>query len=238
MSNSSNLANTKVKHFYGRRKGHALSSRQDRLLASTLPKYSVNIDADQTADIDTDALFSRKNAPLWLEIGFGKGEHIYAQAEANPNVNFIGCEPFVNGVVGLLDKLSEHKQENIRIYPDDARDVLARLPSGSVERLFLLHPDPWPKNKHEKRRFVSQENLKNMARVMKDGAELRIGTDHFNYARWTMFQMHLTPFFKWDAQSADDWRVRPEDWPETRYQQKALQDGVNSVYLSFNRVDR
>ena len=232
------LASTHGKHFYGRRKGHTLSSRQENLLENVLPKVAVNIPQNHDSSIDIEGLFGRKNAPLWLEIGFGKGEHIATQASWRSDVNIIGCEPYINGVVGLLDRMAEEKQENIRIYPDDARDVLERLPEASVERVFLLHPDPWPKNKHEKRRFVSQENLKILAQVMKDGAELRIGTDHFNYARWTMFQIYQSPFFNWNAQFAEHWRTRPSDWPETRYQQKALKDGVNSVYLSFTRVIR
>ncbi|MCK5041254.1 MAG: tRNA (guanosine(46)-N7)-methyltransferase TrmB, partial [Sphingomonadales bacterium] len=215
-----------------------LSPRQNAMLDTLLPKLAVTIPDAPDAPIDIDALFARKDAPLWLEIGFGKGEHIATQAKWNPEVNLIGCEPFINGVVGLLYIIADEKQENIRIYPDDARDVLEHLPDASVERTFLLHPDPWPKTKHEKRRFVSQENLASLARVMKDGAELRIGTDHSNYARWTMLQLDRSPFFQWNATSADQWRIRPDDWPETRYQQKALKDGVSSVYLSFNRVSR
>lgn len=237
MPNKTGLASTHGKHFFGRRKGHALSPRQKTMMANLLPKITVIIPDGHDANIDTEVLFKRK-APLWLEIGFGKGEHIATQASWHPEVNFIGCEPYINGVVGLLGIINVEKQENIRIYPDDARDVLERLPDASVERIFILHPDPWPKTKHEKRRFVSQENLKALARVMKDGGELRVGTDHLNYARWTMLQIDKAPNFQWNASSASHWRIRPDDWPQTRYQQKALKGGVSPVYLSFNRARR
>ena len=225
-------------HFHGRRKGHSLSARQKALLENSLPKLALTINNSDADEIDLNAVFGRAPSPFWFEIGFGKGEHIAEQAKQNPNVNILGCEPFINGVVGLLDILDKTPLTNVRIYPDDARNVMTRLPDACVDKVFLLHPDPWPKNRHEGRRFISQENLQYLSRIMKDGAELRVGTDQTHYARWVMTQIYKQADFTWCADSIDSWRVRPDNWPETRYQQKATKEGIEPVYLRFKRNHR
>ncbi|MEE8295895.1 MAG: tRNA (guanine(46)-N(7))-methyltransferase TrmB, partial [Sphingomonadales bacterium] len=160
--------------FYGRRKGQTLSQRQRRLLRDILPSVSFQAESTPPGTLNPETLFDFQVKDVWLEIGFGKGEHLSLQAGQNSDIGFIGCEPFINGVAGLVTKIHESRCKNIRIYPDDARHVLSALKSASIGRLFLLHPDPWPKTRHAKRRFVSENNLDGLSRIMKPGAELRI----------------------------------------------------------------
>ena len=222
--------------FFGRRKGKALSGRKQDLLDNFLPTITVPIPAADDAVIDLPALFPRPVDDVWLEIGFGKGEHMAWQAQHHGNVGMIGCEPYLNGVVGLLSHISENKIDNIRVYGDDARHVMWKLPDASIGRLFLLHPDPWPKARHARRRFVNRHNLDDFARIMKDGAELRIGTDHPVYREWTALQLSARSDFEWLAEGPEDWLVRPDDWPETRYEAKALEG--RATYFRFRRLPR
>lgn len=217
--------------FYGRRKGHALSAAQRRLVDGLLPEIAVS----ENGDIDPVTLFPGAEA-FWLEIGFGKGEHLAWQAARNPGIGFIGCEPYINGVAGLLTAIARDGLENIRIFADDVRLLLPRLAPASISRTFLLHPDPWHKWRHAKRRFVNPENLDELARIMAPGADLRISTDDATYCRWTLQQMLARKDFAWAAERADDWRYPPEDWLETRYAAKAQREGRTPVYLSFLRV--
>ncbi|MBK9080544.1 MAG: tRNA (guanosine(46)-N7)-methyltransferase TrmB [Hyphomicrobium sp.] len=172
---------------------------------------------------------------LWLEIGFGGGEHLLWQAEHNPQVTIIGCEPFEDGVVKVLTVLDQTKLSNIRLHMGDARDVLRWLPPASIDRAFILFPDPWPKRKHQKRRLVNRATLDLLARVMKSGAELRFGTDIGDYARSALLAFKAEPRFEWTAQAAADWRVRPDDWPQTRYEAKADREGRRRYYFRFVR---
>lgn len=222
--------------FYGRRKGQKLSARKLRLLDEVLPKVSISPDALTKGAFNPFKLFDFTPKEIWLEIGFGKGEHLAEQAKKNPDVGFIGCEPFINGVAGLVTKIHEEGLRNVRIFPDDARPVMDALPSSSIARAFLLHPDPWPKTRHARRRFVSPENLDRLARLLKPGAEFRIGTDHPVYKTWTMIRMQNRPDFNWIAKRASDWRTQPEDWPDTRYQAKAHAIDVKCAYFTFLRV--
>ncbi len=203
-----------------------------------LPLLAVEIDLQRDQIVDVSTHFSGKFDTHWLEIGFGKGEHLVFQAKANPQTGIIGCDPFINGVVSLLDRVEAEALENVRIYPDDARDLITRLPDACMERIFLIHPDPWPKKRHARRRFVNQENLNELARIMADGAELRIGTDQADYASWVMREMAGRDDFSWMAENASDWRTPPADWPETRYASKALDEGINCVYLRFVRSEQ
>lgn len=216
------------KILYGRRKGPKLSARRQALLRDMLPGL--------TLDLASLGNPEQPERPLWLEIGFGKGEHIAMQAERNPEVTIIGCEPFINGVAALLVTIEEQTLNNISIHPDDARQVLDALPEASLDRAFLLHPDPWPKARHERRRFLSHKNLDKLSRALKVGAELRIQTDHSGYARWAMVQLNDRDDFCWCADGPGDWQRRPDDWPETRYETKARQSGRDRVYLRFERV--
>lgn len=201
------------------------------MLEADLPGLELPADGALTAE----AVFGDAR-PLWLEIGFGRGEHMVAQAVAHPDVGIIGAEPFLDGVVGALGGLREVGVGNVRLHHGDALDVLDRLEPGSLDRAFLLHPDPWPKARHAKRRFVNPGPLALLARAMTPGAELRIGTDHPVYCEWTLMQMQGCAAFEWLAESPADWNTRPADWPPTRYEQKALRAGKEVWYFRFRRV--
>ncbi len=219
---------------YGRRRGRKLSPRQAGLLRDLLPRIAV--DLATPPPLPAPGLFAKPKRALWLEIGFGGGEHLVWQAKANPDVGIIGCEPFEEGVVKVLTAIDEAGLANIRLHMDDARDVLRWLPEASLDRAFVLFPDPWPKTKHRKRRLVNMTTLALLARVMKPGAELRLATDIGDYARTMLLALQASTAFAWTATCADDWRRRPDDWPETRYEQKAVREGRHSTYLSFRRV--
>ncbi len=225
--------------FFGRRKGPALSDRKQGLIDELLPGISVPVDLEQEAapgQLKPADIFSGDARAFWLEIGFGKGEHLAWQAENHSHVGLIGCEPYLNGVAGLLTHIEEEGIDNIRVYGDDARHVLSRLPDASIDRVFLLHPDPWPKRRHARRRFVNPSNLDQIARVLVDNGEFRVGTDHPVYREWTAIQMSLRSDFEWLASTPEDWLVRPQDWPETRYEAKALEG--RATYFRYCRLPR
>lgn len=219
---------------YGRRRGRKLSSRQDRLMRELLPALALPVRDAPPADVAT--LFSKPVREIWLEIGFGGGEHLLWQAQRHPDVGFIGCEPFEDGVVKVLTAVDEMSLANIRLHADDARDVLRWLPASSIARAFVLFPDPWPKARHRKRRLVNEQTLALLARVMKPGGRLRVASDIGDYVRTMLMAFQQRPEFRWLAASPGDWRVRPDDWPETRYEQKAVREGRRSVYLTFERT--
>ncbi len=223
---------------FGRKKGHALSARQQSLIETLLPVLSLSLPGDDSLPLEPASLFADAVKEVWFEVGFGKGEHLAEQARRHPEIGFIGCEPFINGTASLLSLIDEKGLGNIRIHSDDAWDVLARLPEASLGRFFLLHPDPWPKNRHAKRRFVNRETLGRLACLLMDEAELRIGTDHPVYCRWIMQEMNHCPDFDWIAETAADWRSPPSDWPTTRYGKKAKAEGRATAYLSFRRKAR
>ena len=219
---------------YGRRKGKRLSPRKDRLLKELLPALRPGLDAP--APNDLRALFSVPVREVWLEIGFGSGEHLLWQAEQNPEIGFIGCEPFINGVAALLGAVEDRGLKTVRIHDGDARDVLAWLPEGTIARAFILFPDPWPKKRQVKRRLVSPELVAALARVMAPGGELRFASDDADYAGQALLAVIRSGAFRWLAARAADWRTRPADWPETRYERKALSEGRKPVYLSWQRL--
>jgi tRNA (guanine-N7-)-methyltransferase len=217
---------------YGRRKGPKPSVRQERLRESLLPKLTLH----PKAGCDPRTYFSVPVRDIWLEVGFGAGEHLVWHAKKNPAVGIIGAEPYEAGVVKLLSKLDDAEQsaaENIRIHQGDARDILARLPASCLGRIFILFPDPWPKTRHHKRRFIVRETLDALARVMRRGAELRFSTDDAGYLCWTLERLSAHADFGWTAERAADWTTRPSDWPETRYEAKALHGPP--AYLRFLR---
>ncbi|HEX5278854.1 MAG TPA: tRNA (guanosine(46)-N7)-methyltransferase TrmB [Micropepsaceae bacterium] len=172
---------------------------------------------------------------VWLEIGFGGGEHLATQAERNPGIGFIGVEPYVAGMAKLLAKIAARGLPNIRLYQDDARDIVEALPNASLGCVFVLFPDPWPKTRHHKRRLISTEMLDRLVRVLRPGGELRFATDDRGYLIWTLERLASHPAFQWMANSPDDWRNRPDDWPETRYGAKANRAGRICTYLRFVR---
>lgn len=219
---------------YGRRKGHRLSPRKTRLMDELLPRLRLDLEAPPPASLAK--LFARPVSQIWLEIGFGAGEHLAWQAAANPDIGFIGCEPFINGVAALLGEIDTDGLANIRIWDGDAREVLDWLGDGSLDRVFILYPDPWPKTRHHKRRLISPQTLDALARVMKPGAQLRIGSDIDDYVRATLEAVFAGGHFEWLAERPGDWRTRPPDWPQTRYEKKALREGRKGHSLIFRRV--
>jgi tRNA (guanine-N7-)-methyltransferase len=221
--------------FHGRRKGRSLRAGRQRLVEKLLPRLSVDLSEDR---IDPVALFGPSARDVWLEVGFGGGEHLAAQARMHADVGMIGCEPFINGVARLLSEIEREGLENIRIHADDARDLIDRLPDASIGRVFVMFADPWPKARHNRRRFIGPENLDRLARVMKDGAELRLASDQMSLIRWMLFHTTDHPDFEWPARGPRDWRSRAEDWPPTRYEAKAVGEGITCVYLTFRRRPR
>lgn len=222
--------------FYGRRHGHRLSPTRRHLLEEMLPLLRVPRPRTEDGRLQPRTLFAQPMREVWLEIGFGGGEHLAAQARAHPDVGIIGCEPFVNGIANLLAQLTSEGTplESIRVFDDDAGLLLPTLAEGSIDRLFLLFADPWPKSRHHKRRFVNPDNLDLLARVLADGAEFRFASDHLEYVRWTFGQVSRHPLF----QCAANTREPPPDWVATRYETKALREGRPCVYLGFRRMPR
>ncbi len=221
------------RRLYGRRQGHRLRPHQAELVSTLLPRLSVGLEAP----LDLTDLFGGAK-DIWLEIGFGAGEHLSAQAEAHPEVGLIGCEPYLNGVASLLARIERQALPNIRIRMGDARDLLDALDAATLARAFLLFPDPWPKKRHHARRFIAGETLDRLACVLKDGAQFRVATDIDDYCAWTLAHLTAHPDFEWCARTPADWRLRPADWPETRYEMKAKAAGRQCVYLTFRRRPR
>jgi tRNA (guanine-N7-)-methyltransferase len=245
------------KKLFGRRKGWKLSPHQQSLMQTLLPRLTIA----PRAGVDPREYFKSPAQDVWLEVGFGGGEHLLWQAEHNPSVGMIGCEPFVAGMAKLLSKISSDEvaqkegvakvetqsappplpdplpqrgRRNLLIYPGDAADVIAALPDASLGRVFVLFPDPWPKKRHHKRRFLQMEMLDQLARAIRAGAELRFASDDAGYVAWALERFMAHPHFLWTAQSPHDWRARTDDWPPTRYEQKALHG--RPYYFRFLRV--
>ncbi len=225
------------RNFYGRLKGKSLKKSQQGYLAEDLSALSPGpISWEENPDrtsLDLGALFGGK--PVWLEIGFGGGEHLVHQAAANPGVGIIGAEPYINGVAMLLGKIRRAGVGNLAVHAGDARDLMDVLPQGSIQRAFLLYPDPWPKARHHRRRFVTPEHLGPLARVMAKGAMLRVATDIEDYVRQTLEEVPRAGF-EWLAEGPSDWRTPWGDWHSTRYEQKALREGRVPHYLTFRKL--
>ena len=221
---------------HGRRRGRALRPGQRTLLEAKLPLLAVVLPA--RGALDPRALFPAPMETVWLELGFGGGEHLAAQAEAHRAIGMIGAEIFENGVAKLLASIERCGLDNIRIFRDDARRLVAALADASIARAFILFPDPWPKERHKKRRLVTPEFLSALARAMMDGAELRLATDDMDYARTMLALGSEHCDFRWLAAGPGDWRVRGPDWPATRYEQKAIAAGRPPLYLRFARRAR
>lgn len=222
---------------YGRRVGRPLRPGQKALIETVLPSIEVALPAGDAA-LDPASLFGAAITEVWLEIGFGAGEHLAWQAAANPDAGFIGCEPFLNGVARLLGHLQERRLDNVRVLKDDARLLLGRLEPGSIGRVYILFPDPWPKARHARRRMIGPETLDQLARVLRPGAELRFASDDPVCLSWSLAHLVRHPAFEWQARGPRDWRGRPPDWPATRYEAKALAAGRRPAYLRFvRRVD-
>ncbi|MFK7880033.1 tRNA (guanine(46)-N(7))-methyltransferase TrmB [Roseobacter sp.] len=225
------------RNFYGRLKGKTLKRSQRTYLDEDLAALSpgpVGWDENpKRTPLDLVQLFGGKK--IWLEIGFGGGEHMVHQASNNPHVGIIGAEPYINGVAMLLGKIRRAGVENLAVHPGDVRDLFDVLPIASIDRAFLLYPDPWPKTRHHRRRFVTAEHLEPLARTLKPGAIFRVATDIEDYVRQTLEEVPQHGF-DWLAEGPNDWRAPWDDWISTRYEQKALREGRTPHYLTFRKT--
>ena len=222
---------TPVRRLYGRSRGKALRAGQERLLAEALPLFSIEPEA-----LAAGRAFAAPPREVWLEIGFGAGEHLIEQAKANPDVGVVGCEPFLNGVVAALAGLKRERLSNVRLRRGDAQALIEAAPDAFFSRVFMLYPDPWPKRRHHKRRVITMGMIEALARVMLGGAELRFATDVDDYAGWTLTRFLASSHFRWAAPRADDWRRPWPEWRPTRYEAKARSEGRGSAYLTFVRL--
>ncbi len=220
------------RRLYGRAKGKALRPHQAELVVDLLPQLA--LDLSQPC-VDAAALFGQPVRELRLEIGFGGGEHLIEAAAREPDVGFLGCEPFINGMAKLLARIEARGLSNLRLHKGDAGEALDWLPAGSLSRVYIFYPDPWPKRRHRKRRFISAENIARLARVMRPGAELRFATDIDDYAAWTLARLRASPDFRWTGASGADWLAPWEGWTRTKYESKAIKAGRRPVYLTFLR---
>jgi len=216
---------------YGRSRGKALRAGQERLVAESLPRLEIRPDA-----LADPATFGFEPRAVWLEIGFGAGEHLIERAKANPDIGLIGCEPFLNGVAAALAGIERERVTNVRLRRGDAQALVEAAPDGFFSRVFILYPDPWPKRRHNKRRIVSDAMIEALGRVVKPGGEVRFATDIDDYAGWTLKRFLATPRFFWAAARAVDWRTPWPEWRPTRYEAKAHRAGRASVYLTFVRM--
>ncbi len=221
----------KTSPLHGRRSGKPLAPYQRELVRTLLPQLGLDV----STAIDPDRLFPEPPRDVWLEIGFGGGEHLLASAQRHPDVGFIGCEPFLNGMARALADLAGADLDNVRLHCGDAGEVIDLLPAASLGRVFLFYPDPWPKRRQRKRRFVSDEMLSRLARVMRPGAELRFATDIDDYCGWTLARLLRSPDFVWRASLAVDWQMPWLGWVTTRYEHKAIGEGRRPCYLTALR---
>lgn len=219
--------------FFGRRKGHRLRPHHAHLMEDLLPRLSLDISATSSSELRK--LFGPQIEQIRLEIGFGGGEHLVAEARAHPEIGFIGCEPYINGMAKILAQIELHSLSNIRLFAGDAAELVAWAPSHSLARIDLIHPDPWPKRRHWKRRFVQDATVAAMSRVLQDRGEFRFVCDIDDYVAWTLAHLQRSSEFIWTAERAGDWR---EPWPGytmTRYGAKATREGRKAAYLIFQR---
>jgi len=215
---------------FGRTKSRTLSDRQQALVDELLPKIGI----PASSVVDPAKLLPGKTKHI-LEIGFGGGEHLSGQAAHHPDIGYVGVEPFINGVAKALTQIEEGGLENVRLHEGDAREVMERMPDQCLDRIFLLFPDPWPKVRHAKRRFVQDETAAEFVRLLKPGGQLRVATDVKAYADHALWILRQTPGLEWQARSAADWRQPPVDHLTTRYETKQLGDCA-PVFFDFIRV--
>jgi len=227
-----------IRTLWGRLSGRPLKPKMARMMIEVLPELACVPNDDGTIDLPT--LFDDGGGALpkrlWLEVGIGAGEHLAWQAAANPDVRLIGAEFFLNGVASAVRHLHDQALSNVRILHGDGRVLVEGVPEASVERAFILHPDPWPKKRHWDRRIIQPAMMDALARALRPGGELRLATDHADYQPWMARIALAHPKFRWTAAGADDWRRRAADWPQTRYEAKAVREGRKPLYLSLERV--
>lgn len=221
--------------FFGRRSGKTLHPRQQKLVDDLLPKLHIQLPENGKLDLQT--AFAAQSASHILEIGYGGGEHLARQASENPEISYIGAEVFSGGIGKLLEKMDSNDLKNIRLFTDDALNLLQALPDASLDGVYLLYPDPWPKTRHHKRRFVSPLTLGELARVIKPDGFFRFATDIEDYANWTMAHILRSSEFSWTPASPGSWHTAYEGWQPTRYEQKARREGrLKSYYFTFIRT--
>jgi tRNA (guanine-N7-)-methyltransferase len=220
--------------FFGRRKGHKLRAHQLDLIEQLLPRLALDIGNPCPSGLTE--LFDRPLDAARLEIGFGGGEHLVAEALAFPNTGFIGCEPYVNGMAKILAQIEAHNITNIRLFAGDAAELLAWAPAQSLMRIDLIHPDPWPKRRHWKRRFVQDATVAAMARILRPSGEFRFVSDIDEYCAWTLAHLLRAPDFDWTAERASDWRLPWPSYTMTRYGRKAEREGRKAAYFRFRRI--
>lgn len=219
--------------FFGRRHGKTLRPYQAGALSRLLRELELDLSSPAPAEVK--ALFARPVEAVRLEIGFGGGEHLHHEAGRYPATGFIGVEPFVNGMAKFAARLESEPRPNIRVYDDDATRLLDWLPDGSIDGIDLFYPDPWPKKRHWKRRFVNPANLDRFARVLMSGGRFRFASDIDTYVNWTLLACRAHQAFDWQAESAEDWHTPYDGWPGTRYEAKAIREGRTPAYLTFIR---
>ncbi len=234
---------TKQPKFFGRRQGRRIRKAKSSLMDGFLPKIKLNPEQPLSFGINPDKIY--------LEIGFGDGGHLAEHSQKNPNIAYIGAEVFKNGIANLLSLMTGVKEgtdikddinilpnrtDNVRVFDDDMRFLFSAIPDNSIDKVFLLFPDPWPKKRHAERRFVNPDNLEQIARILKKGGILRVATDHKVYKSWTLRSLHKDNKFAWTAKCSNDWKKEPSDWVQTKYQRKAIREGRKAVFLEFEKI--
>ncbi len=216
--------------WFGRRIGAGLDTIDKDAIDNILPQYEITpLDINNEGILPLRNIFSQSQ--IYLEVGFGGGEHLLGQAKANPHIGFIGCEPFLNGVASLLKKIKEENISNIRIWAGDARQLMDVMEGSVLDGVFILFADPWPKRRHNRRRFINQENLNQLSYLLKDGGFLRFASDHTDYIPWAVGQIMAHPHFEWQARQASDWLNPPHNHIKTRYQQKAIEQNITCRFI-------
>jgi len=227
-----------LRNLYGRRQGRPLRAARRALLDETLPKIQIDLPEDG-GGLKPEQLFDPLPSKLFLEIGFGGGEHLAWQAGRQPDTGFVAAEYFITGVASLFGHLRNNEAEApLRLYVGDARDLMERLPDAIFDKIFILFPDPWPKRRHHKRRLIQRDTVDLLVRLLKDGGELRFASDDPGYLSWALERLSDHPCLAWQVAGPSDWRRRTEDWPPTRYEEKALREGRRAAYLRFIRSQR
>ena len=216
--------------FRGRRYGRRLSASRKDTYLKVISNYGIKI-----ANFNLDNLISNNYQYIHLEIGPGKGEYIVNLAKQFQNDLFIASEPYINGIANIAVEIDKFKLKNLFIFPDDARLLLAKIPNNRLKTVYLFFPDPWPKFRHRNRRFINQDNLNELSRVLKKGGNFWFASDHYEYCRWALYWVRKHPDFEWNARKPRDWQIRPNAWIPTRYEAKSAINGINPVFLKFNK---
>ena len=221
------------RYFYGRRRTHRMRIGRKQAFERLIPELSIKQSLLEEELLNPIKLFNENIKSVWLEIGFGSGEHLFDHALSRPDVGFIGCEPYIDGIASLCQKIEKNNVKNVRIYIGDAQTILSRLEENVLERLFILFPDPWPKKRHHKRRIISPDTIPLIYKSMIRGGELRVASDEISYIRWILMHMNRSGKFNWRVKNCNDWKVRPSDWPQTRYEMKAISKGKKPIFLIY-----